>query len=296
MGPLTVLEPVRGRLRDIVVASLGGELDDREVALGHDDGWFGPTSVAWRVHSDASLLIGGVRALLTQTMHPLAMAGVAGHSQYETDPWGRLQRTSTFLANVIYGDTACAKRHIEMVRRVHTRIVGTAPDGRAYRASDPALLHFVHITEVDAFLRAYQRFGAETLTPSDADKYVAEMATIGEALGSNLAPRSVAELAAALEDVRPQLAVGEQGRNAVRFLSAPPMEGALRVPYQFLFDAACSLLEPYHADMLGLQSARTRGIIGRNGVVGAAMLRWVLGPSPVVQAARVRSSKLANIE
>lgn len=292
MGPVTSsVAHLRRGLRDVVVNGLGGELDPSGVMHGTDDGWFGPESVAWRIHADACLLIGGIRALLTQTMHPLAMAGVAAHSNYEHDPWGRLQRTSAFLAHVIYGDSACAERQIALVKRVHSTVVGEAPDGRPYSASDPALLHFVHITEVDAFLRAYQRFGAGTLSDEEADQYVAEMASVAEALGSARAPRSVSALHDALHEVRPQLAIGELARDAVRFISAPPAGIALRIPYQFLFDAACSILEPYQAELLGLEAARWRGIVGQNGVLGAAALRWVLGPSPVAAAAvrRTRS-------
>ena len=92
------------------------------------------------------------------------MAGVAAHSGYKGDPWGRLQRTSTFLATTTFGTVEHAEAIIARVRAIHERVRGTAPDGRPYAASDPHLLRWVHITEVDSFLVAYQRFGAEPLT------------------------------------------------------------------------------------------------------------------------------------
>ena len=110
------------------------------------------------------MFVGGIRALLVQSLHPLAMAGVAAHSGYKGDPWGRLQRTSTFLATTTFGTVEHAEELIERVRAIHERVRGTAPDGRPYAASDPHLLRWVHITEVDSFLAAYQRFGAEPLT------------------------------------------------------------------------------------------------------------------------------------
>jgi uncharacterized protein (DUF2236 family) len=103
---------------------------------------------------------GGIRALLLQSLHPLAMAGVAGHSGFKGDPWGRLQRTSEFLATTTFGTVEHATKQIQRVRRIHERVRGTAPDGRPYAASDPHLLRWVHITEADSFLTAYQRYAA----------------------------------------------------------------------------------------------------------------------------------------
>src|SRR6201996_7703615 len=122
--------------------------------------WFGEDRPIRRVHADASMFVGGLRALLLQSLHPLAMAGVAEHSDYRGDPWGRLQRTSTFLAVTTFGPAADAQRAVDRVRGIHRRVHGTAPDGRPYEASDPHLLEWVLIAEVDSFLLAYQRYGA----------------------------------------------------------------------------------------------------------------------------------------
>src|ERR1700743_1564920 len=121
--------------------------------------WFGEDRPIRHVHGDASMFIGGLRALLLQSLHPLAMAAVAAHSGYRGDPWGRLQRTSTFLAVTTFGTAQDAEAAVALVRAIHARWSGTAPDGEPYRASDPHLLGWVHAAEVDSFLRAHRRYG-----------------------------------------------------------------------------------------------------------------------------------------
>ena len=129
------------------------------------------------------MFVGGLRALLLQSLHPLAMAGVAEHSDYRGDPWGRLQRTSTFLAVTTFGPAADAQRAVDRVRGIHQRVHGIAPDGRPYHASDPHLLEWVHVAEVDSFLLAHQLYGAAPLDQSGRDGYVADTARVAAALG-----------------------------------------------------------------------------------------------------------------
>src|SRR4051812_49395664 len=131
--------------------------------------WFADDRPIRTVHADSSMFIGGLRALLLQSLHPLAMAGVAGHSGYRGDPWGRLQRTSYFLAVTTFGLASDAEATVARVRGIHRRVQGVAPDGRPYAASDPHLLKWVHVAEVDSFLTTHQRFGAAPLSPDDAD-------------------------------------------------------------------------------------------------------------------------------
>lgn len=284
------LTAMRRQLREIVVTRLGGELDPSTVAEGDDQGWFGPESSAWKIHEDACLLIGGVGALLHQTLHPLAMAGVAEHSSYAKDPWGRLRRTSAFLTETIYGDTTTAERNVERVRRIHTRITGTAPDGRAYRADDPELLRYIHITEVRAFLRSYQEYGARPLSKREADAYVSEMGRIAIALGATDVPNDQASLAASIDAYTHDLTFGHQAAEALRFLRNPGLAPIERIAYQGIFDAGCALLDENEAALLGVTRERDRGRALRSGGPVAAGLRWVLGPSPVIVAAKRRVS------
>jgi uncharacterized protein (DUF2236 family) len=215
----------------------------RQVINAGGERWFAEGRPIRRVHGDSSMFIGGIRALLLQSLHPLAMAAVAGHSGFRGDPWGRLQRTSYFLAVTTFGRDGDAQEAIARVRAIHRRVTGIAPDGRRYAASDPHLLAWVHIAEADSFLRAHTRFGTQPLDQAGRDGYVADLARIGEALGVQDPPRTEAELAAAIARYRPELAGTAQAREAARFLLlSPPLPLVARAPYGVLAAAAVSLL------------------------------------------------------
>ncbi len=232
-------------------ALVGDEtLQPSELADEDDGGLFGPDSAAWRVHGDSSMLIGGLRALMLQTLHPLAMAGVADHSDYSDDPWGRLHRTGRFVGGTTFGSTETAERLIRRVRAIHTRVVGEAPDGTPYSANDPHLLLWVHVTEVDSFLRAYQRYGQGHLSDADADRYVAEMAEIARRLGAEDVPESRAELDACLAGFRAECRYGRQAREGMRFLLLPPVPLALRGAYGVITAAAVGLLPGWARQMM----------------------------------------------
>ena len=175
------LDPVRTwvatRVRRAVTGRNGG-VRHRDLFGSGGERWFDEDAVIRRVHADSAMFVGGLRALLLQSLHPLAMAGVADHSDYRTDPWHRLQRTADFLAATTYGPTAEAERAVARVHAVHEGVVGVAPDGRSYAANDPHLLRWVHVAEVDSFLVAHQRYGEIALDPGERDEYVREMAVI----------------------------------------------------------------------------------------------------------------------
>jgi len=205
--------------------------------------WFAEDRPIRRVHGDSSMFVGGLRALLLQSLHPLAMAAVAGHSGYKGDPWGRLQRTSYFLAVTTFGPAGDAQATIARVRSIHARVSGVAADGRPYAASDPHLLTWVHIAEADSFLQAHTRFGAEPLDQAGRDGYVADMARIGAELGVPDPPRTERELRDRIESYRGELASTPEARAAARFLLLnPPLPVIARPPYGLLAGAAVSLL------------------------------------------------------
>lgn len=207
------------------------------------------------VHADPAMFVGGVRALLFQTLHPVAMHAVAEHSDYEHDPLGRLQRTASFLGSTTFGSGAQANAAIERVRMIHERVVGTLPDGSLYRADDPHLLGWVHVTEVDSFLSGYQRYGARRLSDEEGDRYVADMATIGTALGVEDAPQSRAELAAMIDSYRGELHPTRACRDATRFLFAPPLPIGVLPFYGIIFSSAVALLPRWARAMLLLPVA-----------------------------------------
>lgn len=217
---------------------------DLNAPIDGDPGLFGPGSATWQVHADAAMLIGGVRALLLQTMHPLAMAGIAEHSAYRTDPMGRLWRTSEYVGTTSFATTAEAEHAVAMVKRVHQRVQGTAPDGRPYNANDPHLMAWVHHALTESFLVSYQRYGANRLSATMADRYVAEQAMLAEMLGATTPgpARSVAELRSWMSGIRPELRADRQARDAVRFLLMPPLPVISRGPYVVIAAAAVGLL------------------------------------------------------
>ena len=130
-------------------------------------------------HNDLpTMLIGGFTALLLQSLHPLAMAGVAAHSSYREDPLGRLRRTAGFVAATTFGTVEEAEAAIAQVQRVHRRVKGIAPDGRPYSAADPELVTFIHVAEVASFLASSQRYGTRPVTPAECDRYYEEVAPV----------------------------------------------------------------------------------------------------------------------
>ncbi len=254
-----------------------------------DDGWFGPGSATWTVHGDLSMLVGGVRALLLQTLHPGAMAGVADHSSYREDPLGRLHRTGAFVGATTFGSTAEAEQAVEMVKAVHRRVVGTTPEGVPYSAADPRLLLWVHATEVDSFLRAFVRYGGEPLSPADRDRYVAEMAQVAERLGATEVPRSVDELRSTLRSFRPELRAGPQAREAVRFLVLPSGPLLAKGPYAVVLSAAVTLLPRWVRWELRLPVVplSERLAVRPATIVLLRTLGWVLGPHEAAASAQV---------
>lgn len=282
-----VLAPARGLMRTVARSALAGPATGQaELEFAHDGdaGLFGPDSVTWRVHADRSMLIGGVRALLLQVLHPLAMAGVAQHSAYRNDPLGRLARTGRFVAATTYGTTPEAERAIAMVRAVHERVRGTAADGRAYEAGDPILLAWVHNVEVDSFLTAYRRYGPG-LSDVDADRYVAEMAVLGRLLGAIDVPETARGLSEWIVRA-PGLAMTADARDAVRFLVLPSLPTRMLPVYGVIVAAAADLLPLGQRLTLGLWPVPLADPLVVRPTASAllALLGWALGAPPLPAA------------
>lgn len=228
------------------------------------------------------MFIGGLRALLLQSLHPLAMAGVAQHSNYREQPWGRLQRTAEFLAATTFGPSATAERAVATVRRVHNRVVGVAADGRPYEANDPHLLLWVHVAEVDSFLTAHRRFGTNRLTADEADGYVADMAVIARKLGAETPPTTVSELRSQIAAFRPELHGTPEARAAARFLLLePPLAAAARLPYGMIAAAAVSLLPRWARLPLRLPflPVSERLVARPGGSLVTQGIRWAIQPT-----------------
>ena len=281
---------IRSRLGGLIfqrVAGPQGPARRRVIHGAAGERWFAEDRPVRRVHGDSSMFVGGITALLLQSLHPLAMAAVAGHSGYRGDPWGRLQRTSYFLAVTTFGAASDARAAIARVRTVHQRINGTAPDGRPYAASDPNLLTWVHIAEADSFLRAHTRFGAHPLDQAGRDGYVADLARIGAELGVPDPPRTEAELTARIASYRSELAGTAQAREAARFLLlTPPLPAIARPPYAVLAAAAVSLLPGWARRPLLLPRlpVTEAALVRPAGHAMVHAIRWALTPPPAAHA------------
>lgn len=232
---------------------------DRTTAVPVQDNgerWLPPDSPARRVHGDIAMLIGGIRALLLQSLHPVAMQAIVDHSGYRSDPWGRLQRTTAFITATTFGSDAQARGQIDLVRRIHDRVTGTMPDGTPYRAADPDLLMWVHIAEVDSFLAANRAYATDPLTGSDVDRYLADVAPTAEALGVVDAPRSEDRLRTLLASYRPVLRATPGALEAARMgLRDPPITGAARLGYGVLAAGAVATLPPWARSELRLPTS-----------------------------------------
>ncbi len=256
-----------------------------------DTGLFGPGSVAWKLHMEPALLVGGLRALMLQALHPLAIAAVVDHSNYREDVWGRYARTTNYVVTTIFGTTRQARALGARVREVHRPIRGIdRVTGRQYAADDPELLLWIHTTLVESFLGAYRRF-VQPLSQDEADRYVAEMVRQAELVGLRAAevPSTEAANEAFIDGLRASLMATRGALEAVDTVLHPPLP-AWRRPFWWIAGQAALSLMPDHAlELLGISRHRAieqavRPVVRR----GAAYARRRLKPPPVIAEARRR--------
>ena len=254
----SLLAPLRRRLLNALTG-----LDDgsaawiSEIGEGDDEGYFGPESAAWEVHAAMPTLVAGIRALLMQTLHPGAMAGVHDWSRYKSDPLGRLTGTIRWIVAVTFGSKEMAQRESARVARFHDRVNGAYPAAAGeveYSAHDPELLRWVHLAFTEAFLGCHETWGAPI--PGGADGYVREWARAGELVGARDLPTTRAELRAQLDAFRMAgvLRRDERVDEAVRFIRTPPLPGT-GPAYSFLFAGAVASIPVEYRRLLGLRRA-----------------------------------------
>lgn len=244
---------MRSRLARSVLDRVAGDV---EWVDNSGEPWLPVESPVRQVHANAAMLVGGVRALLLQSLHPVAMQAVEDHSGYRDDPWERFRRIVSFMYATTFGSTKQATQRIQQVRRIHDQVTGVMPDGTRYRASDPDLLMWIHVAEVDSILTVHRAYARGRLSPAEADQYVADMAVTGEALGVIAAPRTVDQLHARLADFRPVLRGTPPARTASRvLLGDPPITGIARVGYRVLASGSVATLPVWARYELGLPTA-----------------------------------------
>jgi len=248
--------------------------------------WYSDDRPIRIVHSDASMFIGGLRALMLQTLHPLAMAGVAQHSDYKNDPWGRLQRTADFLAATTFGPSDEAQKIIDRILYVHQFVVGTASDGRPYSANDPHLLRWVHVVEVDSFLTAHTRFGEQKLTQEQRDGYIEDMSIIAAKLGVTAPPKTERALRDQMKSFKNELQSTAESRDAIKYLMFnPPLPYPARAVYYSLVAATVATLPVWSRDLLRIPylPVSERFALRPLGGLFTRGLRWITAPTSPYQ-------------
>jgi uncharacterized protein (DUF2236 family) len=291
----TPVAQVRRRLGEAIFHRVAGDEGPRRRERIHGTPgprWFPYDSPIQRVHGDASMFIGGMRAVMLQSLHPLAMQAVAEHSGYRGDLWGRLARTSAFLATTTFATADDAEAAVAAVRRIHGRIRGTMPDGTPYSADDPHLLRWVHVAEIDSFLLAHQRYGARPLDQAGRDEYVDQAALVAERLGAERVPHTEAELREALAELRPELRATQEARDAIGWLVQHPDLPAAALPgYRLIVAAATELLPRWASDELGLRRhpVLERRVVPAVGRAVTRTIRWAMAPPPELLETAARS-------
>ena len=281
MNPMTPADRLARPLKGLIVGQVRAVFNDQKrgerAVERRQDALFPPDSVAWRVHGDVtSMLIGGVAALMLQMLHPAVLAGVWDHSGFRDDMQGRLRRTARFIAVTTYGAPDDARALLAKVRKIHDHIGGTLPDGTPYRASEPDLLAWVHVSEVLSFLDGWIRYGEPGMCRADQDRYVAEMARIAEPLGVDPIPITRAEAEAIQRAMRPSLRVDARTRDVAGVLLNQPSPSLAARPFQTMtMEAAIDLLPGWARTMHGLEQPGVGLPLLRAGTFGvASTLRW----------------------
>ena len=194
-----------------------------DTGTSDDVGLFGPDSVSWRLHAEPILWLAGFRALLLQTLHPRALAGVLQNSRFREDPWGRLLRTAQFYGQVVYGDTPTAEAAGARVRRIHSRMSGVDPaTGEPFRVDEPELLRWIYVTATESFCHTAQRAGLR-LTDAEVDQYYREQLQVARLVGLDPAtvPATAADMQEYYREMRPRLAADADARSTARYLAVP---------------------------------------------------------------------------
>ena len=271
------------------------------VAEGDDAGLYLPGDAPWVVHGNLATLIGGIRALLMQALHPGSLAGVAEHSRYEEDPLGRLAGTTRWLTITTFGSTSAIAREAMRVNRMHDHVTGEYTTGqgelRSYRAADPDLLLWVHAAFTDSFLTTHLMYANEEI-PGGGDAYVAQWSKSVEPLGLTNCPMSVAELNECVANYWDSgtLAVTDRTRRVVQFIKSPPLSKLALGVYGGLFQAAAASLPEHFQQALDLDpkplsvvQPMTRGLM--------RTMQLALGPSsPIEEAAIARLKRIGAID
>jgi uncharacterized protein (DUF2236 family) len=266
----------------------------RSLEDGDDEGWFGPGSAVWEVHAGIPTVVAGIRALLMQTLHPGAMAGVHDHSRYREDPLGRLSGTVRWVLTTSFADRHSATEGCAWVSRLHEKVRGEyatdTGEMRPYGAGDPDLIGWVHCVFADAFIGSHETWGGPV--PGGSDQYVREWAKAGELMGMENPPQTRAELDAAIASYLPVLRRDKRVDDAVRWIRNPPLGAGVGPAYRVLFAGAVASLPDQYRELLGLRRPRWPAIAA-TGVALRAMQVLLGSESSTLRYTKLRLTRLA---
>jgi uncharacterized protein (DUF2236 family) len=267
------------------------------VAQGNEPGFYVPGDAPWVVHGDFSTLVGGVRALLMQALHPGSLTGVSQHSRYEADPLGRLSGTIRWLTVTTFGSVTAINNEANRVNRMHDRVTGeyetATGETRSYRAADKDLLLWVHVAFMDSFLRAHQNYSKRPI-PGGADAYVKLWSKSVGPLGLDQVPMSEQELLETLDNFYPQLSVTEETKNVIRWIRKAPLPPLAKPVYVLLFHSALASLPENYRSLIGIRGWPlwlTRPLT----TTLLRVMRWAIGPESPIEDAAVKRLKRAGV-
>ncbi|MES2098171.1 MAG: oxygenase MpaB family protein [Pseudomonadota bacterium] len=270
-------------IRSSIARQIRGLLSDpanpRIEIVRDGSGLFAPDSVSWRVHIDVTgMMVGGIAALMLQMLHPKVLAGVWDHSGFRDDMNARLRGTARFIAQTTFETRTAAEAQIARVRHIHDAVSGTLPDGTPYSANDPRLLAWVHVAEATSFLAGWIRYGEPGMSLADQDRYFDEIAIIGDMLGADPVPHSLAEAHAIITGFLPELKADERSREVLRLLMHQRPPSLMLMPFQALtMNAAIELLPDWARRMHALPTPTLSKPVIRVGTRGIAQtVRWAL--------------------
>jgi uncharacterized protein (DUF2236 family) len=271
-----MLSPVRRALVRQVRRTFNDHAKGEKPVPASDNALFPSGSVIRRVHGDVtSMMVGGIAALLTQMLHPKALAGVWDHSDVGQDQLGRLRRTARFIAVTTFGHRDQAMAAIARVKAIHEQVSGRLSDGTPYRATDPHLLAWVHVAGAINFLEGWRRYGEPGMSRADQDRYFAESGEVARLLHADPVPRTRFEAERLIADMRGELRADDRSRAFRDLVLKPPVRSLAEAPVQYLLmNAAVDLLPDFARELHGLSSPPIRPMV-RGGTHGVArMLRW----------------------
>jgi uncharacterized protein (DUF2236 family) len=254
--PLTAPSSILSRtLVSQVRATFNDRSKGEQPIAPSDDALFPRGSMIWRVHGDVtSMMVGGVASLLTQMLHPAALAGVWDHSNARADQLGRLRRTARFIAVTTYGERDAAQAAIARVRAIHAQVGGKLPSGQPYQAGDPWLLAWVHVAGAVNFLDAWRRYVQPRASRAEQDRYFAESGDVAALLGADPVPRTRADAENLLQQFRPELCSDARTHEFRKFVLEARSASLAEVPVQkLLMSAAVDLMPQFARAMHGLR-------------------------------------------